>query len=63
MGQHKHNPVALAAKRGELPPKPPAPSKREREQWLYSTLMQGLAEKGLDVLPKVMDKMKEGDLR
>lgn len=31
MGQHKHNPTALAAKRGELPPKPKKMSKRETE--------------------------------
>ena len=61
MGQHKHNPTAIAAKRGEIPPKPPAPSKRERERWLYAALMGELARKGLDAIPKVMEKMKEGD--
>lgn len=28
MGQHKHNPTAIAAARGELPPKPPRKSRR-----------------------------------
>lgn len=37
MGQHKTNPTALAAKRGELPPKQkPTMSKRERERRLYA---------------------------
>ena len=27
MGQHKHNPTAIAAKRGKLPPKQPKKSK------------------------------------
>lgn len=31
MGQHKHNPIAIAAARGELPPKPPKKSKRQRD--------------------------------
>ena len=31
MGQHKHNPTAIAAKEGKLPPKPPKMSTRERE--------------------------------
>lgn len=31
MGQHKYNPTAIAAKNGELQPKPKKPSKRERE--------------------------------
>ena len=32
MGQAKHNPTAMAAKRGELPPKRRGPSKREMER-------------------------------
>ena len=31
MGAHKYNPVAIAAKNGELPPKKPKPSKRQAE--------------------------------
>ena len=34
MGQHKTNPVAIAAKRGELPPKSKPMSKRETERLL-----------------------------
>lgn len=34
MGQHKHNPTAIAAKNGELPPKPKKMGKREAERWL-----------------------------
>ena len=34
MGQHKHNPTAIAAKNGELPPKPKGMSKREADRWL-----------------------------
>lgn len=36
MGQHKHNPTAIAAKNGELPPKPQKMSKREAERILYA---------------------------
>ena len=36
MGQHKYNPTAIAAKNGELPPKPKKMSKRERERLLYA---------------------------
>ena len=33
MGQHKHNPTAIAAKKGEIPPKPRATmSKRESDR-------------------------------
>ena len=35
MGQHKYNPTAIAAKNGELPPKPKRPSKKERDAYLY----------------------------
>lgn len=34
MGHHKHNPAAIAAKNGELPPKPKKMGKRERERLL-----------------------------
>ena len=38
MGEHKTNPVAIAAKRGELPPKPKALSKREKERLLMQEI-------------------------
>lgn len=36
MGQHKHNPTAIAAKNGELSPKPKKMGKREFERLLYA---------------------------
>lgn len=36
MGAHKYNPVAIAAAKGELPPKPPKKSKRQVERELYA---------------------------
>lgn len=44
MGQHKTNPTAIAAKRGELQPKPKPMSKRETER----LLMQAVWEKILN---------------
>ena len=38
MGQHKYNPTAIAAKNGELQPKPKKPSKREREAYLQNAV-------------------------
>lgn len=50
MGQHKYNPTALAAKRGELPPKPPRMGKREWER----RAMALIAERtGLDRITKM----------
>jgi len=40
MGQHKHNPKAQAAKRGELPPKERPMSKREQEA-ILTALVNG----------------------
>lgn len=48
MGQHKHNPTAIAAKKGELPPKPPKPGKRERDAMLHAEMIKALHKKGLD---------------
>lgn len=36
MGQHKHNPTAIAAKEGKLPPKPKKKGKREIEREIYA---------------------------
>lgn len=41
MGQHKHNPVAIAAKEGKLPPKRPKWSDDE----LFQAMPQELKEK------------------
>ena len=39
MGQHKHNPTAIAAKNGELPPKEqPRLSKRQRDALIYKRI-------------------------
>ena len=40
MGQHKHNPVAIAAKKGELPPKPKKMGKRESERLLHAKMQE-----------------------
>ena len=38
MGQHKSNPVAIAAKNGELSPKKKPMSKRDQEAWLRQAI-------------------------
>lgn len=38
MGQHKTNPVSIAAKKGELPPKKKPLSKRETERLLMQEI-------------------------
>ena len=39
MGQHKHNPMAIAAKNGELPPKEqPKLSKRQMDALIYKRI-------------------------
>lgn len=47
MGQHKYNPTAIAAKNGEIPPKPKPPSKREREAMAHMALRKAMHDKGL----------------
>ncbi len=59
MGQHKFNPTAIAAKNGELPPKPPKMSKREREAALYAAMEKAMHEKGL-LTP--VDLLKVGNI-
>lgn len=47
MGQHKYNPTAQAAKRGELPPKHEKMSKREVESIVFTEIYRRL---GIDKL-------------
>lgn len=47
MGQHKYNPTAIAAKNGEIPPKPKPPSKMEREAITYIAFQKAMHNKGL----------------
>lgn len=51
MGQHKYNQTAIAAKNGEIPPKPKRPSKAERERELrmvmYDAMQHAMHKKGL----------------
>ncbi len=42
MGQHKYNPKAIAAARGELPPKPPKKSKRQRDAEMYMAVLAAM---------------------
>lgn len=40
MGQHKFNPTAIAAKNGELPPKPKGMSKRDKDRLLMAAIYE-----------------------
>lgn len=42
MGQHKHNPTAIAAAHGELPPKPLKKSKRQMDAELRMATLAAL---------------------
>ena len=47
MGQHKYNQTAIAAKNGEIPPKPKRPSKAERERAMYDAMQYAMHKRGL----------------
>lgn len=51
MGQHRYNPTAKAAQAGELPPKPPKMSKRERDRRIQAILAE---EMWLNKITKVL---------
>lgn len=57
MGQHKHNPTTIAAKNGELPPKPKQMGKREAERLLYAKCQEILYKP----LIKAYENMQETD--
>ena len=45
MGEHKYNPTAIAAKNGELSPKPKKMSKRELEALMYSRIKSEIVKR------------------
>lgn len=51
MGQHKHNPIAIAAKNGELPPKKKKLTKRQRDAIIQNYIEE---RTGLPGLAKAM---------
>lgn len=53
MGQHKHNPTAIAAKNGELPPKPKAMGKREVERLMHAKCQEILYRPLIDAYTKM----------
>ena len=60
MGQHKYNPVALAAKNGDLPPKDKKPNKREREMYLQYAVENAM-RKVIGVTPSdLLDTYADG---
>ena len=52
MGQHKHNPTAIAAKNGELPPKEQQKLSKKQMDALMRRRVQDLT--GITTLQKVM---------
>lgn len=60
MGQHKYNPVAIAAKNGELPQKSKKPSKWEREMYLQNAVENAM-RKVVGVAPSdLLDTYTDG---
>ena len=60
MGQHKYNPTAIAAKNGELPPKPKQTSKREAERLLYAKCQEILYTPLVKAYANMQTEMVDG---
>lgn len=58
MGQHKHNPTAIAAKNGELPHKPKKMGKREAERFLTREIMREIERR--TGIYSALRRVKEG---
>lgn len=58
MGQHKHNPTAIAAKNGELPPKPKKMGKRDRDRLLMREIRREIERR--TGIYSALRRVKEG---
>lgn len=61
MGQHHFNPTAIAAKNGELPPKPEKIGKRESERILLAEIQRKIYEPIGRAYVKMMKEPVKGD--
>lgn len=61
MGQHHFNPTAIAAKKGELPPKPEKMGKRESKRILLAEIQRRLYEPIGRAYVKMMTEPVKGD--
>lgn len=61
MGQHKHNPVAIAAAKGELPPKPKKIGKRESERIMYAKCQEILYRALVKAMVRMQQDQAEGE--
>jgi hypothetical protein len=61
MGQHKYNPTAIAAKNGELPPKPKKMGKRESERLLYAKCQEILYRPLIEAMLCIQQEQAEGE--
>ena len=50
MGQHKHNPTAIAAKKGEIKPKEKGPTKKELREWLEHEIQNSLIRADIPII-------------
>ncbi len=58
MGQHKYNPTAIAAAKGELPPKPKKMSKRESERLMYAKCQEILLKPLVKAMVRAHEEAK-----
>jgi hypothetical protein len=56
VGQHKYNPTAIAAKNGELPPKPKKKSKRQVEREIYTKCQEIIYGNMIRAYEKMQDE-------
>lgn len=59
MGEHKHNPTAIAAKKGELKPKPKGMGKREAERYLRALCYEAMTRPIRDVIKREQKEYEE----
>lgn len=59
MGEHKHNPTAIAAKNGELPPKLKGMGKRETERYLQALCYEAMTRPIREVLERERKEYEE----
>lgn len=63
MGESKYNPTAIAAKKGELPPKPTYRERKHAEDTMKAVVLETVCKELFEKSPTLLSLIKDENIR